>query len=350
MKYKDLSIKNFRGIESLEIKSIKDINILVGKNGCGKTSILEAIFLLSGMSSPTIPQIINSVVRELIFTNNDDFKYIFHDFDFSNPIQLKGKLDKSKRELTITPIYEEQLKKHEQNIEKIEKINTSIISTELKSSIGGINLNFESDGEKYSIDYSINKGYIPTLKYKENLNCSYVFPKLPIASVKDTIEKLTEQKKLDKIITVLKEIEPRVSDIRIAVGGLIYVDMGFNNLVPINLLGDGILKILTIISIMFQSENGILLIDEIENGLYYTSLYILWKAIVKSAKEFNVQVFATTHSYECIEDLLKIYSEDEMNKLKINLYRIRKRDNKHEVYPLDANDIKIGIESNLEVR
>lgn len=349
MRYKELLIKNFRSIESLEIKKIQDINILVGKNGCGKTSVLEALFLLSGMSNPTLPQNVN-LMRELMFTNNEDFKYIFNDFDFLKPIQIKGKLDKGERYLYIKPKYEEQLKEYKQNIQETGKSNVSIISTKLKPSLSGINLEFETDGKKYVIDYSINKIYVPNLEYKENFQCSYIYPKFPLASIKEVIEKLTGGKKLYRIIPILQEIEPRIADIRIGLGGLIYVDIGLNSLVPINLLGDGLIKILTIISIMTQTENGILLIDEIENGLYYTSLAILWKAIIKSAMEFNVQIIATTHSYECIENLSKIFLENKIKKFGISLYRVRKHGNKHKIYSLDAEDIKTGIQSDLEVR
>ncbi|MEM3290790.1 MAG: AAA family ATPase [Candidatus Micrarchaeaceae archaeon] len=349
MKYKELSIKNFRGIKSLEIKDIQNINILVGKNGCGKTSVLEALFLLSGMSNPLLPQNVN-LMRELMFVNNDDFKYIFNDFNFSNPVLLEGKLDESERQLTITPKYEESPKEYEQNIQEITKNNILISSTKLKPSLSGIKLSFETDKKKYVIDYSINRIYVPVTEYKETLLCSYIYPKIHSASIRESIEKLTQQKKLGGIIEILKEIEPRISDIRIATGGLIYVDIGSDNLVPLNLLGDGIFKILMIISIMTQTENGVLLIDEIENGLYYTSLSILWKAIIKSAEEFNVQIIATTHSYECIENLSRIYSEDKTKKLGINLYRIRQHDNIHEAYSLDAETIKTGIENDFEVR
>jgi len=61
MKFNELKISNFRGIDYAELKEMKRLNIIVGKNNSGKTSILEAIFILSGMSNPELLLNINNL-------------------------------------------------------------------------------------------------------------------------------------------------------------------------------------------------------------------------------------------------------------------------------------------------
>lgn len=109
-----------------------------------------------------------------------------------------------------------------------------------------------------------------------------------------------KRKKEDKLKAILCEIEPSIKDIVIA-NGLIMVDIGLTQRVPIQVLGDGIRKIFDIVIAMFQCENGVLLIDEMENGFHFQSMPILWRAIIQTAKELNVQMFATTHNIDTLQ-------------------------------------------------
>ena len=59
--FKNLEIKNFRGIGHLEINDLSRVNVFVGQNNSGKSSILEAIHLLAGMSNPDMPQNLNRI-------------------------------------------------------------------------------------------------------------------------------------------------------------------------------------------------------------------------------------------------------------------------------------------------
>jgi predicted ATPase len=71
--------------------------------------------------------------------------------------------------------------------------------------------------------------------------------------------------------------------------------------IPLNGMGDGILRILQLVLGIFPAKNGFLLIDEFENGLHFSVQAQIWKLIFELASELNIQVFATTHSWDCIE-------------------------------------------------
>jgi hypothetical protein len=71
--------------------------------------------------------------------------------------------------------------------------------------------------------------------------------------------------------------------------------------IPLNSMGDGVLRILQLVLGIFPASDGILLIDEFENGLHYSIQEKVWDLIFKLSKELNIQVFATTHSWDCIK-------------------------------------------------
>ena len=93
------------------------------------------------------------------------------------------------------------------------------------------------------------------------------------------------RKQTDRIIKVLKRIEPSLDKLSLGVDGRVYCDVGLDRLLPINVMGDGMFRLLGIIMAIMDSENGIVLIDEIENGFYYSSQEIVWDAVFETAKE-----------------------------------------------------------------
>ena len=76
MAYQSISINHFRGIDHIELNDLKKINLLVGKNNCGKSTILEAFFLLSGMSNPQLSMNV-LLFREYRIQQEEDFKGLF---------------------------------------------------------------------------------------------------------------------------------------------------------------------------------------------------------------------------------------------------------------------------------
>ena len=97
---------------------------------------------------------------------------------------------------------------------------------------------------------------------------------------------------------------------------------------------------------MAQAKNGILLIDEIDSGLHHTVMERMWKMILETAKKLNIQVFATTHSRDCVESLAEICKLDSNDD--IALFRIEKEKNKAVAY--DEGRIQAAAKHQMEVR
>ncbi len=352
MKYQSLMIENFRGISSLEINDLKRINLLVGRNNCGKTSILEAIFLLSGMSNPQLAVNIHNF-RNLILTNDEDFSYMFNNMNFNNLINISGYIEGKKRKLKISPIYETY--KSDNNVQKEIITGQNVLNSPYTSTVQvveGVSLDFTTHNNKNFItEIRIKESKLKlSHEYKEDLVCSYLNPVTSLNVNENQMEKLLVQKDLSKIIEVLRGVEPKINDIRMGAKGMVFVDIGEDKFYPVNIMGDGMRRILNILASLSDMKNGVLLIDEFETGLHYSSLKVAWRAFLSACEKYNVQIIATSHSYECIGALSKSYAEMDPDGDNIRLYRIDKDGMNHKAYMYNSKLIEAGIKDVIEVR
>ncbi len=153
-------------------------------------------------------------------------------------------------------------------------------------------------------------------------------------------------------VSVLKKIEPRVQRIDIGTRGMLWVDIGLDTLAPINILGDGFRHIFTILASLYTAQDGVLIIDEIENGLHHSTLEVMWDALLKASHDYNVQVFATTHSYECVvayaDALEKQYPMDSDSAKLFRLERMAEGGHRAVQYP--SKVIRTALDQGYEVR
>ena len=115
-------------------------------------------------------------------------------------------------------------------------------------------------------------------------------------------------------------------------------------------MGDGFIKFFSLILSISNSEDGFIFIDEIENGLHYSAQQITWEAIFSTAETFNVQIFATTHSFECVQSYISATPEAYKTKDAIRMFRIEKTKSGHSAIDFDYGNIAESIDSNWEIR
>ena len=367
MSFQHISIRNFRAIASLEIENIKQINLLTGRNNCGKIFVLEAIFLLAGMSNPFLAVTIQNL-RGLTLTDNEDFGYLFHGFDsFGNPA-ISGESGHQQRVLDIGLIYPTSIGIVEQIPGRQEPTDNKPISSTIATEDvpDGLAFDFGVDGEKFHAEVKITPGnptYLgvggqvniqPAPGYRETLRATFTRPATIMNGLQQRLEAVLVRKEAAGIIAALREIEPGLNDVKLGAGGKIYTDIaGIGKLVPINIMGEGIIKILRTLVDILEMKDGILLIDEIENGLHYTALAPLWKAVFKMARESNVQLFIATHSNECIDAMVRTYRtyhDTDMGKDFISLFRVDREGDRHRAFQFDAEILLAGIGEDFEVR
>jgi AAA15 family ATPase/GTPase len=97
---------------------------------------------------------------------------------------------------------------------------------------------------------------------------------------------------------------------------------------------------------MTSSPGGLLLVDEIENGIHHAALESMWRSVAAVAVETNSQVIATTHSRECVEAAYRSLGESK----DLKLFRIVRSDRGESVSPYDAETLGAALEIGLEVR
>lgn len=306
MIFQGISIKNFRGIQNLVLEDFGLINLFTGKNNSGKTSALEGIMLAAGMSNPSLSISLDNL-RNLLHTEVDDFQFIFYGLEYKNEPIIEAELfSKETRTLTIRP-----------TMKQVSTVNPGSTNTNAGLQVSGLVFDFSTkaphsqrDSQKSTIEFDSGQLKVtPPKTYKENifgifLTATNVYVELPAR-----LEKVIVDKQKDKLINILRIIDPNIKDIILGARGMIYFDVGLTKYLPVNIEGAGTYRLLSLITSIFFNKNGILFIDEIENGLHYKIFGSLWRVIIKTALDFNVQLFITTHNYEILEQL-KLALED----------------------------------------
>lgn len=344
-----ISISNFRGITHTEIDDLKRINLFVGKNNSGKTSILEAIFLLAGAGNPELPLKINNF-RGIRKIDEDFWLSLFGDFNADSHITLKGEAEnpKEKRLLLIKPnstLPDRNLTPLQNTYSGLSDVINGLnfeytVSDKTKKS-EKINTAITAKGAETEVDTAEN--------YPKSIPSHFLHSERLLQNFTESFDKIQIIRKTADVVKILRKTEPSVENLLILSGERVYCDIGLDRLVPVNMMGEGFLRILSIIVAIYNIRNGILLIDRIENGFHYSSLAIVWNAIIDAAEEFNVQIFAATHSIECIRALSDSIAKSDKHDA-IRLFRIEKKDKQLRIIKYNQNHIEASLSSDWEVR
>jgi hypothetical protein len=142
----------------------------------------------------------------------------------------------------------------------------------------------------------------------------------------------------EAVIETLRVVDPRLKRLRVldtGTGPSIHADFGEGKFLPASVAGRGFGRILTLACVLVDNAGGLVLVDEIEDGLHYSVLPNVWRAVIDLAEKSSVQIFATTHSYECVEAALGASGDSED---KLVLYRLSRRDG-------DIRATRVGLES-----
>jgi len=349
--YKSFTIKNFKNFKSLELNDLERVNLIIGKNNSGKSSLLEAI-LLHNMSIASITSIIESRNRDLL--DATDFKHIiqafFNNFNTKEPIDLIGFFENNKKVSVSFRLLEKE--------EEIEKIN-------IKIDLKGISSLYPKQPyvlqAEHKEDGNIKNFYL-VFSASNIMPSSFPVPKFPVfflpTSFRTSIlqevalySQLRSENYQDKIIKYLRIIEPKINSIEILnLTGkpALYGDVGLDKPILLSFLGEGMSRLTNILLAIGVSKNGAVLIDEIENGFHYSVLKDVWKAISEMAREFNVQVFATTHSYECIQNAHLAFKESDVYDFRV--IRLDKIDDQVKPVVMNQEDLDTALELGFEIR
>ncbi len=322
-----IHISRFRGFEDFIVSNFKQFNIIAGKNNVGKSSLLEAIFLLSGMTIPTMTRRINRT-RLMNLDKQEDVYSLFYQMDTANPVKIQGFFkDDIVRELELTTTSDETSAFRDVKVQRGESLINqnlypAVVQNYRKTHAG----DQEFDGR---IEAMADKNHMFQAyshpQHEEPWICVYLAVRQPQLA-KEFIQKLINDREESYIVEVLKKIDNRILDLKLVGDTLKFTLDGTKNLLPVEVIGDGVLKVIHILSAMYMCKNGgLLCIDEIENGLHHTAMRMFWRAIMDYAKTNKIQVIATTHNVDMLEKIAQEILLEE--KKSIKFFRMERSEN-----------------------
>lgn len=303
-----IEIGNFRGIKNLLIQGFGDFNIFVGGNSCGKTSILEAIATCYGADEVQSLVRIQNFRHTIVFPSN--LTSLFYNFDFLTPIEIASEFDSQKVQTYIHPTTN-----HEAFYPQEELKHTPLSMLEQK--INGLSFLRIYDNQECKTSFSVqNDGNI---QYSTPSKTS--FPLLAFFLPSDIeqwglayfVNIVRKEKKKDEFVEHLRFFDERVRDIEVQENSVLIDIEGISKLVNINFLGEGFKKYTTILALMLVAKQWhtrfCVCIDEIENGLHFSSVEKLLSSILKLSKQIDFQFFFSTHSLEFLDIARKVLGE-----------------------------------------
>ena len=166
---------------------------------------------------------------------------------------------------------------------------------------------------------------------------------------KDLIrDSLKKKKQGDLLLKALQVVGPKLQSIEDSFASgtpMIWGDIGLSELVPLPAMGEGMTQLARLVLAIATVPNGVVLVDELENGIHHSVLPDVWRAIDEAAKQFHTQIFATTHSFECIEAAHQALGPDGFR-----LHRLEARNAENRCVTFKPNGISAALRHNLEVR
>jgi hypothetical protein len=167
----------------------------------------------------------------------------------------------------------------------------------------------------------------------------------------DRFSKLDRKGKTEQLLYTMKLLEPRLKRLAVLVTGgvpMINGDIGLKELVPIPMMGEGMVRLISILLAIYDSRDGVVLIDEIENGLHHIVMRKVWEAIALAAEQSNTQIFATTHSWECVVAAHQAHSASDG--YDFLFHRFYLKDDEIKMVTYDQKKLETAISTGLEVR
>ncbi len=252
----------------MEFPHVGRINLIVGKNNSGKSTVLDALRIYAEVG--------NIHIIETILNEKDEL------------------LDKTK--YTNLPLL--YTRNHFAKFIKIGNQHTSLI-----------------------IGSDIGNRYVEKIPY-------YYIPSNTIVSntLRDLWDNISATSYSKKVIEILQAVSPEIEALafrKIQDKEIPFVNIGEDTLIPLKSAGEGLLRVLQLALGVINAKNGLFLLDEFENSLHYSVQTKIWKIIIELAIKLNVQIFATTHSWDCVKALQQC-TEELPAEIEIFLFRLGK--------------------------
>ena len=369
----DLVIKEFRGIKDLSLPRLGRVTLFGGRNSVGKTTVLEAVQVFAARGR-------FSVLRELLEGRDEfeanpndedrdvvpDFLALFHGWDISKRSAISIGRCKGANRLTI-----KVAAPSDEEAEELARIRPELSEEEVwrpKITFGKRQQTFpwlfSASGQRFNLPMRRRP---EPVEMPAAIKCESLGPGLlgndDMARLWDNIAATDDEARAAKALSLI--FGSRVNRIRVigdrrskfrgrrlSFGGgsrrvVIRLD-GYEHRVPLKSLGDGASRLFGTALALAQCRDGILVIDEAENGIHHSVQVDFWRMVLQTARECNVQVFATTHSKDCINGFARATSEIEGSE---GMYvRLEQNEGQVRAITYSESELLTVAEQNIEAR
>ena len=379
---RSLTLENYRGFHRFDLHDLGRLNLIVGTNNAGKTSVLEAVHILEspGEFGPIWSTLTrrgedfdeseaNRVIRQI------DVRRLFqgHEVTVGSRISLVAGTDRGSDRFAafIAEPTSDPKAVQPQLFETFESGG----ETEFTPRAAALDLQWQNGQTGVDVGAVLNmtrRGGI-TSEALRTIGRGIDAQRLPIRFITaaslspDTVIELFEEVVLtpyeDFVVEALRIIEPSIE--RLATsgterrrnvssrgvgirGGLLVRCKGTHDRIPIGSMGDGIWRILGLALALARTEGGILLVDEIDTGLHYSVMENMWKLVYQTAKKLKIQVFATTHSRDCSESLAAVCRDSVSVNSEVTIQRLERGKTRSTAY--NEQEIIAAAKRGMEVR
>lgn len=346
-----ISISNFRCYKHLSLEGCARLNVIVGDNGSGKTTLLEALFITLASNTEVaarlrgIRGVDGSATGSARRVEDAIWGDFFHNNDFSRPIKIS---------LTGDGLEARSLEVARGISETVLPLGTSIKVE--PSILEPITFTWtDSRGIPHRAIPTVSTSGITLPGTGEGLPDFFMIPSATtIGSVENAtrFSELSKAYKSRRFIKTFSREYDWIKDIDVEVHAglpMLFVTLrSQSRKIPITNVSGAINRMIGVMLTIVERDRSVVLLDEIENGIYYTHLEAMWRIILSLLRESGTQMFVTTHSKECLEALVSAAGN---NVGDISLWRTDRSDkDDFSIFQFSGEDLRAGIEYGQEVR
>lgn len=336
-----LVIKNFRGLDHLTIPQLGRVNMVVGKNNSGKSSLLEAVSLYAAPIA--IAGMLHARNEYEVMTGangKDQIRLLFQHLFYGRNLGT----------FEVGPLSGSGLLRA-----KVQGSAPLVVPLR-ESPAAYLELTLEGSVTYHTVQSSWDK--IPQERLTGKASARIPYATVPAGGLADQDvgllwDEITLTDTEQTVVSALQVLAPDVERLSLVANGRTDRTMmvrlkGEKRPIPLRSMGDGMSRVLGITLSLVNASGGFLLIDEFENGLHYTVQTDLWRLILRVAAQLDVQVFASSHSWDAVEAFQQAAAEDGQNEgLLIRLER--KQDHVRAITYSEA-ELRVATRDQIEVR
>ena len=365
----DLSITGFRGIASLTIKRLGRVTLLAGKNSVGKTTVLDAVRVYAARGRPSVlSDVLKSHEEVAAVTYHSDSEKIgphlealFHGRDASEETFFSIGPDNGRDQVSVEAIPPDKATRPHHPCPApffVAPVRMLKIVCRDKEEIVPWFFSPYALSTKMAKSRRVYQYIVATTTDYDlpaTIDCRSMGPAL---LSKDQVVAFWDDVALtDDEEWVVNSLQPVLGDQVQRIGTIGDNSNGRRVIVrireqafpvPLDSFGDGALRLFGTALALINSRDGFLLIDEVENGIHHTVQRDYWRMVLETAHINNVQVLATTHSYDCVRGFAQAATEFEGGDGA--LVRIERQDGETWAVEYSEKDLRIAAEQRIEVR